>query len=70
MPLFDWQAPSISQITTNHYWFYWAVTLPLTLVIMGIVLSWAVWHGRQTRVLIWRARNSNEMKITDEESGA
>lgn len=69
MPLFDWQAPSLSQIATNYYWFYWAVTLPLTLVIMSIVLLWVVWHGRQTRFLNWRARDSDKMKIIDEESG-
>jgi hypothetical protein len=70
MPLFDWQAPSISQITTNYYWLYWAVTVPLTLVIMSIVLSLAIWHGRQTRMVIWRARNSDDgKKIIDEESG-
>jgi hypothetical protein len=67
MPLFDWEAPSISQVSTPHFWLYWAVTIPLTLATMAFVLSWAIWRGRQTRILVSRARDDS--KLIESRSG-
>lgn len=47
MPLFDWSQPSISQVTTRYLWIYWAVTGPLTLIVMASVIALALWHNRQ-----------------------
>ena len=40
MPLFNWSAPTTSDIVSNHFWIYWAVTGPLTIVTMAIVGYW------------------------------
>jgi hypothetical protein len=68
MPLFDWGKPSIRHVTNQHYWLYWAVTGPLTLVTIGFVVSWALWHGRQTRNLRWRARHFGPEDTSDDDS--
>lgn len=41
MELFDWDAPSISQVAKPHFWIFWAVTAPLTLITMTLVVKWA-----------------------------
>jgi hypothetical protein len=66
MPLFDWDANSISNVPTQHSWVYWAVTGPLTLTTVIIVIFWALWHRRQSRLKIWLARNMPEK---DDSSG-
>jgi hypothetical protein len=40
MPLFDWQASTEWEIIGPHFWVYWAVAIPLTLLVLGF---WAVW---------------------------
>jgi len=70
MPLFNWEAASVSQATTSHFWIYWAITGPLTLVTMTIVLSWAFLHGRKTKDLIRLARKGSDRKLVDVESGS
>ena len=44
MPLFDWQASRDSSIVSEHFWIYWAVTIPLTVVVIAI---WFVWITRK-----------------------
>jgi hypothetical protein len=55
MPMFNWQASSTTLDTSqdqegggvvvSHIWVYWAVTVPLTLVVLG---GWRVWwHGQK-----------------------
>ncbi|KAH8810749.1 hypothetical protein F5884DRAFT_875544 [Xylogone sp. PMI_703] len=58
MPLFNWSQPSISQVTSHHFWIYWAVTVPLTLVTIASVIAWALWHNRYVLLLQSRARDS------------
>ena len=41
MPMFDWQAPRVSQVTGPRFGIYWAVTVPTTLVVIG---GWSVWY--------------------------
>jgi hypothetical protein len=70
MPLFNWQEPSISHITNQHFWIYWAITGPLTLVTMVLVISWAVWHRSYLRAEVWRARKDIDgEKTVDDNSG-
>jgi len=40
MPLFNWNAPTATGVVGNHFWVYWAVTGPLTLVTMVLVGIW------------------------------
>lgn len=59
MPLFDWKAPTIAGATTEHFWFYWAITGPLTVTTMIIVLSWEekrLGSGRERFVDLLRKR--------------
>jgi hypothetical protein len=64
MPLFDWQNPSINNVTNQHFWIYWAVTGPLTLAIMVLVISWALWNRSNLRAEVWRARRGADEKPT------
>ncbi|KAL4980885.1 hypothetical protein BDW66DRAFT_123404 [Aspergillus desertorum] len=38
MGMFDWQAPKGSRIVTPRLWIYWAITIPLTVVVAAIWL--------------------------------
>ncbi|OTA08541.1 hypothetical protein A9Z42_0002420 [Trichoderma parareesei] len=58
MPLFDWSAPTLSRVTNQHFWVYWAVTGPLTLTTMAGVMVWALWHNRYVEQLQKTARDS------------
>ena len=42
MPLFNWGAPTTSEILSDHFWIYWAVTCPLTVATMTIVGYWVL----------------------------
>jgi hypothetical protein len=58
MPFFNWDAESVSHAANSNFWFYWAVTGPLTLATMFIVIAWAVWRYRKTEKLREEARES------------
>ena len=59
MPLFDWQEHSLKHVPTQHYWLYWAITGPLTVTTLAIVISWSIWRSRKTRELIQQAREDS-----------
>ncbi|KAH9909530.1 hypothetical protein F4778DRAFT_775446 [Xylariomycetidae sp. FL2044] len=40
MSMFNWQAQDGAAVLTPRFWIYWAVTVPLTLVVL---CSWLVW---------------------------
>lgn len=44
MPLFDWTA---SDPRRSRFWVYWAVTGPLTLVTMLLVILMVVWNDKK-----------------------
>ena len=47
MPLFDWDRSPGGGIATHHLWIYWAVTAPLTTLVL---MTWAIWmHFRIRR---------------------
>lgn len=48
MELFDWDAPSITQVAKPHFWIFWAITAPVTLITMGLVVKWAFGHSLRT----------------------
>jgi hypothetical protein len=58
MPILDWSAASPSEIVTNHFWVYWAVTVPLTLLTMLVVSFWIVIRGKKNEAISKAARKS------------
>jgi hypothetical protein len=58
MPLFDWSASSTSEIITPHFWVYWAVTIPLTLITMALVSVWIIFQSRRNEAIGEAARNT------------
>ncbi|MCJ1243175.1 hypothetical protein MMC30_000372 [Trapelia coarctata] len=40
MPMFNWQADSTTAVVSPRFWVYWAITAPLTIV---VVLIWFIW---------------------------
>ncbi|KAH8816952.1 hypothetical protein F5884DRAFT_240788 [Xylogone sp. PMI_703] len=57
MPLFNWEESSVKKVSGPYVWLYWAVTAPLTLATMVLVISWALWHRSQYNILVEQARN-------------
>jgi hypothetical protein len=39
-PFFQWDANNGAGIVSHRFWIYWVVTIPLTLLVLGI---WGVW---------------------------
>jgi hypothetical protein len=47
MSMFDWQASySSPQTISSSFWIYWAVTIPLTLI---VAISWRLWWKWEKR---------------------
>ena len=40
MPLLDWQARDGAPIISDRFWIYWAVTIPLTIVVLIVYSTW------------------------------
>lgn len=40
MSMFDWRAPDGQPIVSDHFWVYWALTIPITLTILLALLCW------------------------------
>ncbi|KAI7160189.1 hypothetical protein KC316_g12134 [Hortaea werneckii] len=40
MSMFDWRAPDGQPIVSDHFWVYWALTIPITLTILLALLYW------------------------------
>ncbi|KAH5281986.1 hypothetical protein HBI71_000230 [Parastagonospora nodorum] len=40
MDMFNWQAPQGASVVSSRFWIYWAITVPLTLLVFSI---WTVW---------------------------
>ncbi|KAL5043617.1 hypothetical protein BDW71DRAFT_117924 [Aspergillus fruticulosus] len=49
MGMFDWQAPEGSRVVTPHLWIYWAITVPLTLIVTAIWLMLFKRHLRREK---------------------
>jgi hypothetical protein len=47
-------------VMTDHFWVYWAVTIPLTVVVMAVVLGFAVYQKRKNEVERERDKKRNE----------
>ena len=44
IPLFDWDAP---RVVKPRFWIFWAVTVPLTAVVILGYWVWTKWSGRK-----------------------
>jgi hypothetical protein len=40
MNMFDWQAQGDEKVLSGNFWVYWAVTLPVTAIVLAV---WALW---------------------------
>ncbi|MCJ1353429.1 MAG: hypothetical protein MMC33_003415 [Icmadophila ericetorum] len=49
VPLFNWNAGPDEQVLNGRFWVYWAVTLPLTAIVMGAWWAWMVWRQNRDR---------------------
>ena len=44
MGMFDWQADSDAPVVSARFWVYWAVAVPLTLVVLALWGAWMLAH--------------------------
>ncbi|KAI0384083.1 hypothetical protein F5Y04DRAFT_235340 [Hypomontagnella monticulosa] len=62
MPLFDWSALTMGGVVTDRFWVYWAVTVPLTLLII-IPLGFYAWYQtRKHKAAVEEVRNTTSIK--------
>ncbi|KAK4232022.1 hypothetical protein QBC38DRAFT_464136, partial [Podospora fimiseda] len=56
MPLWNWEVSTVSEAPSSHFWLYWAVAIPLTIVIMSVFGVYG-WHqGRKNKRKAEKAR--------------
>lgn len=68
MPLFEWNATTMKHVPSNKFWVYWAVTAPLTTVVMGVVALYAMLQEREKRKAVESARkNAGAAKLAKED---
>ncbi|KAF2242533.1 hypothetical protein BU26DRAFT_524137 [Trematosphaeria pertusa] len=58
MPILNWNAFSMRDVMTSHFWLYWAVTIPLTIVVMAIVGAYGLVQARENRRAADKARKN------------
>jgi hypothetical protein len=46
MSMFNWQGKNPDAVVSSKFWIYWAVTLPLTVI---VALSWRLWWSWEKR---------------------
>ena len=50
MPLFDFSNPSGGPIVKTGFWIYWAITIPVTTIVLGVYLTYLVRIQRRDRL--------------------
>jgi hypothetical protein len=55
MPLFNWDAPRGESVLKSRFWVFWAVTIPLTLAVIGVWWLWMLWRESRDRIEDMRA---------------
>lgn len=48
MPMFDWDAAE-NKLVNRRFWLYWAVTIPLTILVLTVWSIWVYFSGRLDR---------------------
>lgn len=56
IPLFNWDAESWRDVPKSRFWFYWALTIPLTILTVAMWLIWQKAFERTGRSLDKAAR--------------
>jgi hypothetical protein len=56
IPLFNWDAESWRDVPKPRFWFYWALTAPLTILTVAAWLAWQKIYERTGRSLEQAAR--------------
>jgi hypothetical protein len=52
----------MSDVTTNHFWFYWAVAIPLTILVMIIIGAYGFIQARENRKTADNARKKTDFR--------
>jgi hypothetical protein len=55
MPLLDWNSTSV---ITSHFWVYWAIAIPLTLITMLAVALWIFIQAKHNEAMAKAARDA------------
>lgn len=58
IPLFNWDAESWRDVPKPRFWFYWALTVPLTIFSVAAWLAWQKIYERTGRSLDQAAREA------------
>jgi len=70
MSMFDWSSSGSSagadssETVSKKFWIYWAVTIPLTLLVMALWRLWWLWQER----LYQKEVNEAVEKVMDDDS--
>lgn len=67
MPLFNWNAGSGEPVLNRWFWVYWALTLPLTVVVMLCWYTWMQWRQRKDAENDRKARQSSGLVSESDE---
>ncbi|KAK6537447.1 hypothetical protein TWF694_011633 [Orbilia ellipsospora] len=62
MPLFNWGAGTMSGVMSGRFWVYWAIVIPLSIVVMGTMGSYALIQSRKNRLAAEKARKRAGLK--------
>jgi hypothetical protein len=69
IPLFNWDAESWREVPKARFWFYWALTIPLTIFSVAAWLVWQKVYERTGRSLDKAARGEvPNSKILDDQA--
>jgi hypothetical protein len=47
MPLFNWEATTVSEVAGPHFGIYWAVAIPVTAAVLALWFVWTWFVMRQ-----------------------
>ena len=47
MPLFNWSAEPGEAVINQRFWIYWAIVLPLTILVLLMWWSWKEWRKKR-----------------------
>lgn len=62
MSMFNWQASANDPVLSSRFWVYWAVTVPLTLLVLAVWLFWLRQHKTREETSGLRSKKSEEKK--------
>lgn len=64
MPLFHWDTETVgNSIVSKRMWVYWAVTLPLTFLTLGLWLTWIRFKMQRHRLRDLEERDALDREI-------